>query len=312
MRISERLTVDHMRTVVTLRETASFTTAARQLGISQSSLSRRVSELESVLGVHVFKRTTRKVELTAVGRQMLEPIATALSSVDQCVERLTELVSGNYGRISIGCIPSLAATLLPGIVREFTAQNDEVHVEVRDALAAQVVSQVKSGVVDVGVTGVLDRDRLLSYEKTGEDEFYCALPSWHKLSNRESLTWEELEAEKWIFFSSHTSISLPVKQSISESGIQLQSTMLGHSVGAVAGLISSGLGVSAVPSLVIPLMRFAELQFVPLVPTFHRDIYLVTRAGEKLSAATQKFLSLVRERTAGLGIHVKSGGEIAP
>lgn len=296
MQINDRLTVDHLRTAVTLSETASFTEAARRLQISQSSLSRRVAELEQVLGVAVFSRTTRRVELTSVGHEVLESIRIALMSFDRCVDSLHQIVSGDVGSITIGCLPSIAATILPGLIRDFVAQNSHIRVEVRDGLTARVLAQVKNGSVDIGISATTHRDETVRYEKICEDTFYCALPSWHELADCQSIEWKSLSGERWITFSPFTSISQPVERSLEAAGVRLEPSMVGHNVGAVAGLIASGLGITAVPGLVKPLMDFAQLSFVPLSPTVHRDICVLTRKSEDYSPSTKKFIELVRLR----------------
>lgn len=290
MRMNSPVTVGHLRAAVTVSETSSFTEAANLLDLSQSSLSRRIADLERILKVQLFHRTTRSVEPTPSGVDLLAQMRATLVSFDKGVEQLHQQASGDSGSITIGCLPSIAASFLPGLIREFIREHPDVRVEVRDALTTQVVEQVRSGAVDFGITAASNRERDLTYERIGADRFYCALPRWHRLADHESVDWEMLRDERVITFSPYTSISRPVAMSLEAAGVDSDSTMVGHNVGAVAGLVASGLGVTAVPGLVRPLMEFAQLAFVPLRPTIRREVHVIRRAGEQPSPAVERFI----------------------
>lgn len=294
MYMNSRVTVGHLRAAVLVGETSSFTESANMLGLSQSSLSRRISDLEKILQVQLFHRTTRSVEPTSSGKDLLAQMRATLVAFEKGVEQLQRQASGDAGSITIGCLPSIAATFLPNLIRDFISEYPEVRVEVRDALTTQVIEQVRAGHVDFGITAVSSREPDLAYEYVGADQFYCALPPWHALVSYDSVEWEMLRGERVITFSPFTSISRPVKTSLEAAGVDADAAMVGHNVGAVAGLVASGLGISIVPGLVRPLMEFAQLEFVPVRPTTRREIYIVRRKGERSSSAVERFIHAMR------------------
>lgn len=301
MRMNSRVTVDHLRAAVSVGETSSFTESGRRLELSQSSLSRRIADLERFLKVQLFHRTTRSVEPTSSGRDMLAQMRVTLVSFDTGMEQLHLLATGEAGSITIGCLPSVAASYLPDYIRDFTGEHPDVRVEVRDALTTQVVDQVRGGDADFGIIATSTRESDLTYEQIGADRFYCALPHHHRLAHLDSIDWEMLRGERVITFSPFTSISGPVESSLAAAGVATDSAMVGHNVGAVAGLVASGLGVTAVPGLVRPLMEFAQLAFVPLHPTIERDIFIIRRRGERSSPAVEKFIAPMRAKRELLG-----------
>lgn len=295
MRINRPITVEHLRAVVSVAETSSFTQSGRLLDLSQSSLSRKIADVERILRTQLFHRTTRSVAPTRLGRDMLGKMRATLVSFDKEIEELHRQASGDSGSITVGCLPSIAASFLPNFIRDFSSEYPDVHVEVQDALTAQVVDQIRSGAVDFGITAISSPDKDLSYEQIGADTFYCALPQWHRLAKLKSLDWEMLRDEKVIMFSPSSSISSPVERSLKSAGVTTDTTMVGHNVGAVAGLVSSGLGVTAIPGLVRPLMQFAQLVFLPLRPTTERPIFIVRRKGERPSPAVERFIQPMRQ-----------------
>ncbi len=297
MRIDSFVTVDRLRAAISLGDTLSFTESARDLHLSQSSLSRRISDLEKVLKVKLFDRTTRSVEPTLPGKEMLVLMRRTLQMFDQGVAQMRRQAAGESGTVTVSCLPSIAASYLPNFIRDFVDKYPDVRVEIRDALKAQVVDLVRGGEVDFGITATTHLEPDLTYERIGADKFYCALPPEHPLAERESIDWSMLSGERLIMFSSFTSISRPVELSLEKAGIVTEKMMVGHNVGTVAGLVASGLGVTAVPELVKPLMEFARLSFVPLTPTIERDIFIIRRKGEEPSAAVENFIRPLRQAT---------------
>lgn len=299
MRMSSRVTVGHLRAAVSVMETHSFTESAHILGISQSSLSRRISDLERILSVTLLRRTTRSVEPSSAGRaplaQMRAQMRATLVSFDKGLEQIEQLATGDHGSITIGCLPSIASSFLPAVIRDFLREHPDVQVEVRDALTSQVIEQVRTGQVDFAITAGTERATDLEYRRIGADGFYCALPEWHPLSGRDTIDWTQLSGERIIVFSPYTSISRPVELAFEAAEVRPASTMVAHNVGAVAGLVASGLGATAVPGLVRPLMEFAQVTFVPLRPSVDREISLIRRRGEPPSPAVQHFLGTLSQ-----------------
>lgn len=294
MRISERLAVSHLRAAVEVNRCRSFTQAAQVLGLSQSSLSRKISDVEKAVGVQVFRRTTRSVEPTVAGEAIIQQMAAVLSGYDMGMEQLERYITGDDGVITIGCLPSIAATLMPRLIRSFAADYPQVRIELRDGLLDQVASDVEAGVVDFGVMSLASAYPTLDYEPLGSDQFYCAVPTTHRFAQRESVQWKDFAGEPLISFSPASSISWPVGAALDAAGAVPSSHLVGHNVGAVAGLVASGLGITAVPGLVRPLMEFAHLVFVPVTPEVHREICIARRPGEALQAPAGRFMQRLR------------------
>lgn len=291
MRINERLTVVHVRAVVALHRTKSFTRAAAELGVSQSSLSRTVGEVERLMKTQLFRRTTRSVTPTAAAGSFIHVMQEIVTNYDSGIAHLERCVSGSAGTVTIGCLPSIAATVLPPVIRGFARDRPQVKIEVRDGLLSQVIHAVEIGDVDFGIAPLVSGSSQLRFRQLGSDEFFCAVPTGHRFAERAEVRWEELDGESFIAFSPSSSISRPVDAALDAAKSIPGSTSIGHNVAAVAGLVSAGLGVTAVPGLVRPLMGFAQLRFIPLRPAVERQMCVVERQGGKLSLASEHFLN---------------------
>lgn len=296
MDIKDRLSVSHLRAAVEVHRWRSFTAAAEQLGISQPSLSRKIVDVERAVNTQLFRRTTRSVDATTAGETMIVHMRRILGSFDGGMDQLGRHITGEYGTITIGCLPSIAAVYLPQVILSFARDFPEVRLEVRDGLLDQVVSAVRAGKVDFGIAPLVSAYPDLEYERLGADEFYCAVPHGHTLAEEKSVPWARLTGEPFIGFSPASSISRPVEAALAAAGAVPGSTMIGHNVGAVAGLVASRLGVTAVPGQVRPLMEFAQLEFIPLTPVVEREFCIIRRRGEGLSASAERFVREMRRR----------------
>lgn len=295
MRINERLTVVHVRAVVALHRTQSFTQAAAYLGVSQSSLSRTVSEVERLMKTRLFRRTTRSVTPTVAAGSIVQVMQEMVTNYDSGIAHLERCVTGSAGTVTIGCLPSIAATVLPPVIQRFARDRPQVKIEVRDGLLSEVIHAVEVGDVDFGIAPLTSGSSQLRFRKLGSDEFYCAVPAEHRFSTRTEVHWAELDGESFIAFSPSSSISRPVEAALEAAKAIPGSTSVGHNVAAVAGLVSAGLGMTAVPGLVRPLMGFAQLSFIPLRPAVERQMCAVERSEGQLSLASEHFLNeLVR------------------
>ncbi|WP_032393195.1 LysR family transcriptional regulator [Rhodococcoides fascians] len=287
------LGIAHLRAVVALADHASFTAAATWLQVSQPNLSRTVAEAERRLGVRLFVRTTRSVDLTGDGHEVTAYARRVLLEFDDGLEQIGRFVSGDRGTVTIACLPSIAAIFLPPYIVEFRRSHPDVSVHIKDGLRDDVVASVRDGSVDFAVVAASGRANDLMRTTVSADAFVCALPPDHALAQRKSMSWTDLADEPFIAFGPESSIASHVKLALDNAGVDVGPSVQAHNVAAVAGLTAAGLGVTVVPELVVPMMSFANLVYLPIEPTIHRTISVVQLPGRRQSASCSAFLSVL-------------------
>src|SRR5581483_6175300 len=102
---------------VAIAKLGSFTRAARAIHLSQPALTVQIRELEAALQVKLFDRNTRSVHLTRIGRELAPTFERMLQELDNVVGGAKALASKSYGIVRLGCLPSLAAAVVPHAVR---------------------------------------------------------------------------------------------------------------------------------------------------------------------------------------------------
>src|SRR3990170_385205 len=120
---------------VAVARLGSFTQAARRLNLSQPALTVQIRQLEEAVGVRLFDRSTRRVMLTSIGKELATTLERVLQEIDAVMVNTKELASHIKGTITIGALPSISSKLLPATILEFQKQYPGIVVRLRDVLA---------------------------------------------------------------------------------------------------------------------------------------------------------------------------------
>ncbi len=291
--IKQILGPDHLRAVVALAEYESFTLAADELDISQPSMSRRITEIEAQFPQRIFERTTRRLAVSPYGRDVVTLARDIVRDYDHGWDELDRLASGATARVTVACLPSVAAVHLPQCLKRFRKTYPKVHIEVQDATQADTIQAVRSGEADIGIATFSAAGGTLSQDSLGYDTFSCVLPMDHALTDADVVTWNDLADHAFVSFGPHTSITQAVTQALEGARVSLRPATTASTIGAVAGLVEAGIGITAVPGLVAPLMSFASLELRPITPEIRRDLCVSTR-GKQLSTAAHELAEIIR------------------
>ncbi len=195
--------VHELRHLVYFREVARqlhFRKAAEALAVAQPALSRQIAQLEAALGVPLFVRSRRRVELTAAGRLLAERVEPLLRSLAALPAELHALAQGEVGQIRVAFTGLAMATVLPGILRDFHRRFPRVRVELNEIPTATQLTGILGGELACGfyhpeapTPGL--RTRLLLRERNG-----VLLPADHPLAGRRSLRLHDLAATAFVLF----------------------------------------------------------------------------------------------------------------
>src|SRR4051794_26908875 len=124
----------HLRSFAALAEEPHFGRTAERLHLAQPALSQQIKQLERELGVELFTRTTRRVELTAAGARFAGHARAVLADVDRARDDMALLAAGRAGRVSVGFIGTATYDVLPRVARQVRRELPDVELEVRGEL----------------------------------------------------------------------------------------------------------------------------------------------------------------------------------
>lgn len=283
-----------------LARTGSFVEAARLRGISQPSLSRTIQHIERIVGRSLFDRTTRHVTLTPTGAE-LRPIAERLvSEFEGSFSELSRFVRGGRGRVVVAALPSVAAVLLPPAIASFRAAQPEVDVLIRDGLSESVADAVIAGHADFGLTVRPLPVRGLAYRQIMTDRFGLVCREDDPFAADTVLPWSIFQGRSFIAMAPASSVRAMTDAAFLKAGLSIAPLYECAFLGTTGNLVAAGLGVTALPSLTLPLLGALGLKWYPLAkPSLERSIGLITRVGRALSPAAERFLEELRHKRRG-------------
>jgi DNA-binding transcriptional LysR family regulator len=287
---------------VAVARAASFTAAAAHLRVSQSTLSRAVADLERVLGVRLLERDTRNVQLTAAGQEALRVAEQIVDTHRSGMKELRRYLLGESGVMAMATLPSVAAVLLPRLISAFRRQRPDVTVRIMDGLERAVIGRVLSGDADFAVTTVGAASDRLDRRPLIRDRFRAVLPEGHPLAGRDELTWEDLASEAFLAVGPESSVRRLTDAAFAQLGRTVTPAAEAGNVATVGGLVAAGLGVSALPALVLPLLGPGRVVHRELVgPVVERRLDVVVRARRTLPPAAAAFVQVLEEARADAG-----------
>lgn len=151
-----------LRAFLAVADLGSFRAASEALHLSQSALSRRVDKLEAALGVQLMTRTTRKVELTTLGRGFVPRARSVLNELESALVGIRDVAERLSGMVTIACVPSAVAYFLPDVIREYHASYPRIRIRIIDESSSQVLTAVARGDADFGLTYIGANDAEIS------------------------------------------------------------------------------------------------------------------------------------------------------
>lgn len=163
-----------LRAFVTVAELGSFRAASEALHITQPALSRRVDKLEQALGFRLLERTTRKVELNAMGRNFVPKARHVLHELESALLGMTDLSDRLRGQVSVACIPSAISNLLAEVVRKFHDAYPRIHVRLLDETAGEILLAVARSEADFGISYLGTQEPDLEFEPLLQEHFVLA------------------------------------------------------------------------------------------------------------------------------------------
>ena len=198
MKRSNGAELRHLRYLLAAADHGSFRKAAFSLNVQESSVSRRIRDLEDQLGASLFQRHPGGVDLTLAGKRYLRRIRIALQHIDDGAKDVAAIGRSEDGCIKVGIFTSLASGFLFELLRTYAKKHAGVRVELIDGNPAEHVAAVRQLRLDVAfITGTAEWADCET-EQLWSERVFVVLPSEHPLTDRDELHWHELAAESFI------------------------------------------------------------------------------------------------------------------
>lgn len=293
----------HLRYFCAVAEHGSFTTAARQLNVSQSGVSGQVRDLEKEIGLNLFRRKQREVTLTPEGSIFFREARDILIRADRAVEVAHRSSQGVSGSLTVGLCGPVTAAFLPKLIRKFRKQFPGVTLALRELAPSAQIQALLNGQVDVAFTrGIAPQVKSsISHELLVRESLVVALPKGNPLAGEQTITLKRLANERLILYCREGAPEI-FDAIVTMCKKQKFSPRIGEtpcSWQAVLTMVEADEGVGLVPSCVQHL-RADDVVFRSLSDKRCQvDAFFAWRRNES-NTVTDTFLALLRAKRAEL------------
>ncbi len=282
-----------LRYFLAVAQTGRFTQAAKQCNVSQPSLSIQIAKLEEEMGGALFERTKKGVTLTARGELFL-PRANAIWSEMQSIQKETEALSGlTMGSVTLGCLPTTGAHVLPQILITFRKSYPQISVQLKEESSPGLARNLEQGEVELAIVDEAGLKPSLEHIVLLKEDLLLALPPHHAFSQKSSLALKQMAGEPFILMKPGHGFRQITLELFRKAGLTPQVVFESDGIETVQALVAAGLGFSLVPRMVakVPKVSYVELS----QPQASRTLCLAWRKRSKLSPAAQALSRVIQE-----------------
>lgn len=279
---------------VTVAEHSSFRKASEALNRSQSAVSTQIKLLEEQIGVALFHRTTRRVDLTPEGRKFFEHAKRAMTSLDAGLRYIEDTAKLETGFVPFACLPSIAASILPNILMRFQQRRPSVKIQVMEMGYEQVLNAVGSQEAQFGIGPMIDSAPDFDFTPIMTERIYAMVPKSYGFRKQSGFALEEVASIPVIMASMSAVLRAEVNQALADRNIKVENFIEVSQVQTMMAFAQAGLGVALVPKLMVDWQMNDVLDILPLVePELSRTLALIRVKGNFLSPAANELSQMI-------------------
>jgi DNA-binding transcriptional LysR family regulator len=290
--ILPNITARELRAVCAIAEHGSFMAASLTLNMSQPALTRIVQRLERAVGVELFRRTTRRVEVSPAGEKFIAVAERILDDLRISLEGLQEIAGEQRGQVIVSAVMSVAYSRMPRIVAEYRASRPRIEIQMHEGVHGTVLESVRSGLSDLGITYIDKVPDEFSSIALGPEAFHVVLPKGHPLSGRKGVTLVQAADYAMVSLPRQAQTRHLLDSLASAAGLTLRHAVTVDQFATLMQCVDAGVGLAIVPGGAVPAALSAGLVSRPLIrPALRRHLGAVLLKGRGLTPSARGFLS---------------------
>ena len=298
------------REFAVLAEEKNYMEAAERLYMNQSTLSKHIKSMESELGVPLFDRSTRRVELTEYGKTLLPHARSIIRSEFEYSSLLMQIQNREKGIMTLGTIPPMAQYGIIGLLAAFQNEYPGSHVAILEEDSQNLLPLLREKKCEL----IFLRESKLDFEKNFledheivripyvQDCLTAVLPSGHPLAGNKQVTLRELKNENFCLIKEGTLLYEMSVNACQASGFIPNITFTSHRIDGILDMVSTGNHIALLTNLHATPPKFAPADeerpwvSVDLTPNINSQISLCYLANSRLSKSAQNFIDFCQHR----------------
>jgi LysR family transcriptional regulator, hydrogen peroxide-inducible genes activator len=276
------MNLQELRYLSAVAEHRHFGRAAESCNVSQPTLSSQVRKLEDELGVTLFERTNKRVELTPIGSQILQHARRALFEAGQMDAVARAARDPLVGPLKLGVIPTLAPYLMPLILKPLKQSYPGLTLELWEDQTRSLIDGLRNHRLDAALLATPPESPEITEIALFDEPLIAALPLNHRLAQSKKVTEESLSKELLVLADGHCLASQALAACGAKHGSRrpgLPGSMQISTVETLVNLVAAGYGSTLLPALATDSFRRRDIVMLPLACKSSRTIRLASRPG---------------------------------
>ena len=287
-----RFDLTTLNLVLAIADTHSITRGAQREHLALAAASKRLSDLETRLGVPLFVRRARGVEPTEAGRALVRHVRGLHASLHALESEVVEFSRGIKGHLRVAANAGAISECLPPDLAAFSQAHPQIRISLEDLTSAEIQSAVAEGRADVGICVPPMLDNRLTTWRYRHGALVAIVPAVHPLARRKRVRFDALLEHDIVGLHQGAAVHELMRAEAEGRGLVLKARLQVRGFDAIAQLVEAGLGVAVMPAAVA--QRFAQLFRIHVLkldePWAERDYLLAVRTQAVLPTVVQRFV----------------------
>ncbi len=276
----------------------SFTGAARELSMTQPAFSQLIKDLEISIGIQLFQRTTRRIELTEAGQHFLARVERPLDDLQDASKYIRDLAAGHHGRIVLATLPSIAVGCAIHALAKFKSEFPNIKVRLIEDHNQNLIQRVLHREVDFAI-GALPREHFeLTFRLLLQDELLVIFPKNHRFQKKKRINWRDIGSEPLILTPRSSGVRDLVDAAFTHIHQQVDPIYEAANTFTAVEMVRAGIAITIAPQIASRETNLIGLRSARIYsPLQRREIGVITRLDRPLSTAAAAFVECLNVLT---------------
>lgn len=304
------MNTENLKEFIVLAETKNFWEASERLYMNQSTLSKHIKSLENELGVNLFTRTTRRVELTNYGQIFLPYAKSIVHSEFEGLSAIRRMRNIENGLLTIGVIPSMPQYHITQFLAEFQKQYPKTTVRITEDDPINLTNYLETEKCEL----IFNREDKATFERNFlsdkhiiripymKDHLIALVPAHHPLSAAKSVTLQQLKTERFCFIKEGSLMYQIAMDACQNANFIPDIIFTSHRIDSILDMVANQNCVALLMDVQLQLPEMMSTQSsdlccaIPIVPVISSQLSLCYRADRPLSKTAQLFVDFCNRR----------------
>jgi DNA-binding transcriptional LysR family regulator len=293
-----KLDLTSLRLFVAVCQEKNIARAAERELIAPSAVSRRIADIESVIGLPVIQRQSRGITVTPVGETVLRHALAIIGNLESLGAELSQYVSGAKGNVRIVANLSSIVQFLPEDVAAYQRIFPEVNIDIEEHNSVDVVRLLAERAADFGICNAIAGIEEFEHVHYRTDRLSVMLPESHRLGSAIKLQFSDVLQENFVGLRGDSALTILLAQEAAALGAELAVKIRVGSLDALCRMVHAGLGIAVVPHQVGELyINTLNVSLVPLSDVWAtRQLIIVFRARDQLNATAATLVNFLAQQ----------------